>query len=220
MEHNCYCGKNLDSRGFCSKKCHDEYYDDLIKGYEERATAYFNEKKEENTMSEFKDVEEMIPNNATPIYSDISYYPAEIEEQWDDIIDYYYPSIEPGLGYDYEYLDSSDPIIEEVLEEDDTPFLDYEYPFSERQSQVEFEEKLTVLFEELFAHENLLWDELQIGKKYVKDDVEISLRRARWASFSEAVERIRIFIQENDFGDEDKEEDEGEDNGFPYDNPW
>lgn len=28
--HFCICGKHLGFRGFCSKKCHDVYYDDKV----------------------------------------------------------------------------------------------------------------------------------------------------------------------------------------------
>jgi len=40
MDHCLYCGKYIGFRGFCSKKCHDAYYDELTRSLEKDKEYY------------------------------------------------------------------------------------------------------------------------------------------------------------------------------------
>lgn len=139
-------------------------------------------------MTELKNVDDLIPK--------------EIEEQWDDIIDYEYPELS---DYDYDYeLHEEDPdiLFDDLDDEDyfdlyhsDDDFWDYEYPFSKKHD--DFRDKITLLFQDLNNKSNFMLSEVQTARKIYGENHEIvKERRKRWAYFDEAVENIRIFCRD------------------------
>lgn len=136
-------------------------------------------------MTDLKNVEDLIPK--------------ELEEQWDDIMDYEYPATTPEYVNSYFDIETDEPV---YFEEPETSFddemwedegdMDYEYPFT---THHDFKKDVIFFFEELIREGDSRFEAMRSAERlYGRDSLVFKMNRDKWLYFDDAVDRIKVFM--------------------------